>query len=379
MIPFLDLKKINQPYEIAFQEKLKVVLASGWYILGNEVKEFETSFAKYCGTQYCIGTGNGLDALVLIFKAYIQLGKLQKGDEVIVPANTYIASILAILEADLVPVLVEPKLETYNINPALILENSTPKTRAILVVHLYGQLAEMEAIHEIAIANNLLVIEDAAQAHGAILEVESRKSKVESLDTQNIISKTQAYSFYPSKNLGCLGDGGAVTTNDSELAKTIQSLRNYGSETKYYNDHIGLNSRLDELQAAFLNVRLPFLDADNERRKTIAKRYLSEIKNEKIILPAVSVDEKKQSNHVFHLFVIRTQNRTDLQDYLLKNGIQTVIHYPVPPHNQKALSFLKYLSFPITQKIHDEVLSLPISPILTMDEVAFIIDVLNRY
>jgi len=370
MIPFLDLKKINEPYEIAFQEKLKVVLANGWYILGNEVKEFETNFANYCGTKYCVGVGNGLDALVLIFKGYIQLGKLQKGDEVIVPANTYIASILAILQADLVPVLVEPKLETYNINPDLILENSTPKTKAILVVHLYGQLAEMDAIHEIAIANNFLVIEDAAQAHGAIKNLESKISNQKS---------SVAYSFYPSKNLGCLGDGGAVTTNDMELAQVIQSLRNYGSETKYYNDHIGVNSRLDELQAAFLNVKLPFLDADNEHRKAIAQRYLIEIKNEKIILPTVSIDEKKQSNHVFHLFVIRTQNRIDLQDYLHQNGIQTVIHYPIPPHNQKALSYLNHLSFPITQKIHDEVLSLPLSPVLTMDEVAFIIAVLNKY
>jgi len=379
MIPFLDLKKINRPYETAFQEKLKVVLVNGWYILGNEVKEFETSFAKYCGTQYCIGTGNGFDALVLIFKGYVQLGKLQKGDEVIVPANIYIASILAILEADLVPVLVEPKLETYNLNPKLIQEKITSKTKAILAVHLYGRLAEMDAINKIGIANNLLVIEDAAQAHGAILEVESKKSNIENLDTQNIIPKTQAYSFYPSKNLGCLGDGGAVTTNDLELAKTIQSLRNYGSKTKYYNDHIGVNSRLDEVQAAFLNVKLPFLDADNEHRKAIAKRYLNEIKNEKIILPTVSIDEKKQSNHVFHLFVIRTQNRIALQAYLHQNGIQTVVHYPVPPHNQKALSFLNHLSFPITQKIHDEVLSLPISPVLTMDEVSYIVSVLNKY
>ncbi|MFV8359270.1 DegT/DnrJ/EryC1/StrS family aminotransferase [Flavobacterium sp. LS1P3] len=379
MIPFLDLKKINEPYETAFQEKMKSVLDNGWYILGNEVKEFESSFAKYCGAKYCIGTGNGLDALVLIFKGYIQLGKLQKGDEVIVPANTYIASILAILQADLIPVLVEPKLETYNINPDLILEKITSKTKAILVVHLYGQLAEMEEINQIAFANDLLVVEDAAQAHGAISEVESQKSKVESLDTYKLIPKTQAYSFYPGKNLGALGDAGAVITNDSELAKVIQSLRNYGSEAKYYNDYIGVNSRLDELQAAFLNVKLPFLNADNEKRKTIAKRYLSEIKNEKIILPIVSLRGTKQSNHVFHLFVIRTQNRIDLQDYLHQNGIQTVIHYPVPPHNQKALSFLNHLSFPITQKIHDEVLSLPISPVLTMDEVGFIVSILNKY
>ena len=379
MIPFLDLKKINEPYEAAFQEKLKTVLDDGWYILGNEVAAFETSFAKYCGTQHCIGTGNGFDALVLIFKGYIQLGKLQKGDEVIVPANTYIASILAILQADLIPVLVEPKLETYNINPDLIQGEITSKTKAILAVHLYGQLAEMDAINEIAVANDLLVIEDAAQAHGAISEVESRKSKVENLDMQNINIKTQAFSFYPGKNLGALGDAGAVTTNDSELAKAIQALRNYGSETKYHNDYIGINSRLDELQAAFLNVKLPNLDHENEKRKTIAKRYLSEIKNEKIILPTVSLLGTEQSNHVFHLFVIRTQNRLDLQEYLHKKGIQTVIHYPIPPHNQKALSLWNHLSFPITQKIHDEVLSLPISPVLTMDEVSYIVAVLNKY
>jgi dTDP-4-amino-4,6-dideoxygalactose transaminase len=366
MIPFLDLKKINEPYEAAFQEKLKVVLDTGWYILGNEVKEFENSFAKYCGTQYCIGTGNGFDALVLIFKGYIQLGKLKKGDEVIVPANTYIASILAVLQADLIPVLVEPKLETYNINPHLIQDKITPKTKAILVVHLYGQLAEMDAINEIAVANDLLVIEDAAQAHGAIRNQESAISNQKS---------SVAYSFYPGKNLGALGDAGAVTTNDSELAKTIQSLRNYGSETKYYNDYIGVNSRLDELQAAFLNVKLPNLDLENEKRRKIAERYLSEIKNEKITLPFWDLS----NNHVFHLFVIRTQNRTDMQNYLYENGIQTVIHYPVPPHNQKALSLWNHLSFPITQKIHDEVLSLPISPVLTMDEVSYIVAILNKY
>jgi dTDP-4-amino-4,6-dideoxygalactose transaminase len=376
MIPFLDLKKINEPYEAAFQEKLKVVLDNGWYILGNEVKEFETNFAKYCGTKYCIGTGNGFDALVLIFKGYMQLGKLQKGDEVIVPANTYIASILAILQADLIPVLVEPKLETYNINPDLIQGKITSKTRAILVVHLYGQLAEMDAINEIANLNNLLVIEDAAQAHGAIspLTPEGGMKEREKAPPSGA-GGAAAYSFYPGKNLGTLGDAGAVVTNDSELAKTIQSLRNYGSETKYYNDHIGINSRLDELQAAFLNVKLPNLDLENEKRRTIAKRYLSEMKNEKITLPFWDLS----NNHVFHLFVIRTQNRLELQEFLYQNGIQTVIHYPIPPHNQKALSLWNHLSFPITQKIHDEVLSLPISPVLTVDEVSFIVGILNKY
>ena len=365
MIQFLDLKKINEPYETDFQEKLKAVLEKGWYILGNEVAAFESNFANYCGAKYCIGVGNGFDALVLIFKAYIQLGKLQKGDEVIVPANTYIASILAILEADLIPVLVEPKLETYNINPDLISEKITSKTKAILAVHLYGQLAEMNAINEIAHLNNLLVIEDAAQAHGAI----SPYGKAGN------VSNAAAFSFYPGKNLGSLGDAGAVTTNDDALAKVIQSLRNYGSEKKYQNDFIGVNSRLDELQASFLNVKLPNLDTENNARKAIAKRYLSEIINEKILLPFWDLS----NNHVFHLFVIQTQNRDHLQQYLLENGIQTMIHYPIPPHQQKAFEGWNNLSFPITEKIHNEVLSLPISPVLTVDEVDFIISILNSY
>ncbi|UFH46513.1 DegT/DnrJ/EryC1/StrS family aminotransferase [Flavobacterium galactosidilyticum] len=366
MIKFLDLKKINEPYEIAFQEKLKSVLDNGWYILGNEVKEFETNFANYCVTKHCIGVGNGLDALVLIFKGYIQLGKLQKGDEVIVPANTYIASILAILQADLIPVLVEPKLETYNINPDLIQEKISSKTKAILAVHLYGQLAEMDTINIIARKFNLIVVEDAAQAHGAVKNLK--------LETDNLQSAS-AYSFYPGKNLGALGDAGAVTTNDAKLANVIYSLSNYGSETKYYNDYIGVNSRLDELQAAFLNVKLPYLDAENEKRRIIAKRYLSEIKNDKIILPFYD----NLSNHVFHLFVIRTEKRTELQTFLLDNGIQAMIHYPIPPHKQKALVSFNNLSFPLTEKIHDEVLSLPISPVLTMVEVDYIIKIVNQW
>jgi len=366
MINFLDLKKINEPYETAFQEKLKSVLAGGWYILGKEVEEFETNFARYCGVGYCVGVGNGLDALTLIFKGYMELGKLQKGDEVIVPANTYIASILSIIQAGLRPVLVEPKLETYNINPDLISEKITPKTKAILAVHLYGQLAEMDSIHEIAKQNNLIVVEDAAQSTGAI---SNQKSVIKNQRS------SVAYSFYPSKNLGALGDGGAVITNDTELAKVIRALRNYGSETKYKNDFVGVNSRLDELQAAFLNLKLPNLGAENEKRRTIAKRYLSEIKNNKILLPFWDLT----NNHVFHLFVIRTQNRDDLQNYLLINGIQSVIHYPIPPHKQIALKAWNNLSFPITEKIHNEVLSLPMSPVMTEDEVAYVISILNKY
>ncbi len=389
MIPFLDLKKINAPYEVAFQQKLKAVLERGWYILGNEVVAFEANFANYCGAKYCIGVGNGLDALVLIFKGYIQLGKLQKGDEVIVPANTYIASILSILQADLIPVLVEPNIETYNINPDLISEKITSKTKAILVVHLYGQIAEMDAIRKIATENNLLVVQDAAQSHGAIesqkSEVTSRRLAINSEEIKDsslptfLMNGASAYSFYPGKNLGALGDGGAITTNDDELAKVIYALRNYGSETKYYTDYIGINSRLDEIQAAFLNVKLPHLDNDNNKRRAIAKRYLSEIKNDKLTLPFWDFSQ----NHVFHLFVIRTQNRDDLQRYLFENGIQTMIHYPIPPHKQKAFSpeTLRWnqLSFPITEKIHNEVLSLPISPVLTEDEVSFIIEVLNKW
>lgn len=360
MIKFLDLKKINQPYENAFQNKLKNVLERGWYILGDEVKLFEENFAAYCDSKYCIGVGNGFDALTLIFKGYIQLGKMQKGDEVIVPANTYIASIISIIQADLVPVLVEPKLETYNINPNLIQDKITLKTKAILAVHLYGQLAELDSINEIAKINNLIVVEDAAQSHGAILN--NSKSK-----------NTQAFSFYPGKNLGALGDGGAVVTNDDQLAEVLFSLRNYGSEVKYYNDFIGVNSRLDELQAAFLNVKLPNLDSDNQHRKTIANRYLSEIKNDKIMLPFWDFSD----NHVFHLFVIRTPKRSELQDYLKQNGIETILHYPVPPHKQKAFKNWNHLSFPITEKIHNEILSLPISPIMTADEVDFVIQKLN--
>ncbi|GAA3733533.1 DegT/DnrJ/EryC1/StrS family aminotransferase [Flavobacterium ginsengisoli] len=366
MISFLDLKKINEPYETAFQEKLKSVLENGWYILGKEVETFEKAFAEYCQSKYCVGVGNGFDALVLIFKGYIELKKLKKGDEVIVPANTYIASILAILQADLVPVLVEPRLDTYNINPDLIEEKITPKTRAILAVHLYGQIAEMERITKIAEKHNLVIVEDCAQSHGSIDN---------QYLTNNNLNSACAYSFYPGKNLGCLGDGGAITTNNATLAKVLFSLRNYGSETKYYNDYVGLNSRLDEIQAGFLNLKLPNLNSDNEKRRTIAKRYLSEIKNDKIVLPFWDFS----ANHVFHLFVIRTENRAHLQEYLAQHTIQTVIHYPIPPHKQKAFSELNNLSFPITEKIHNEVLSLPMSPVLTHAEVDFIVETLNRY
>ena len=365
MIPFLNLKKINQPFEIAFQDKMKQFLEVGWYILGNEAKQFEANFATYCGTKHCIGVGNGLDALVLIFKAYIQLGKLKKGDEVIVPANTYIASIFAVLQADLVPVLVEPKLDSFTINPNEIEDKITSKTKAILPVHLYGHLAEMEIINSIATKHNLLIIEDAAQAHGA--EWNTTKA--------GNFGNAAGFSFYPGKNLGALGDGGAITTNDDELAEVLFSMRNYGSKVKYENEIIGINSRLDELQAAFLNIKLKQLDVENEFRRSMAKRYLSEIKNEKITLPNWDLSE----NHVFHLFIIRTSNRLALKHFLKDNGIETMIHYPIPPHKQKALKSWNHFSYPVTEKIHDEVLSIPLNSSVSKTEVDYIISKLNVY
>jgi dTDP-4-amino-4,6-dideoxygalactose transaminase len=365
MIQFLNLKKLNQPFEVAFQQKMKQFLDGGWYILGSEVKTFETNFASYCGAKHCIGVGNGLDALVLIFKAYIKLGKLQKGDEVIIPANTYIASVLAVMQADLVPVLIEPRLETYTIDSEKIEAKITPKTKAILPVHLYGQLCEMKVINSIAKKHNLLVVEDAAQAHGAMWN---------GIKSGNF-GNAAGFSFYPGKNLGALGDAGAITTNDDALAEVLFSMRNYGSKVKYENEIIGVNSRLDELQAAFLNIKLGHLDAENESRRTIAIRYLSEIKNDKIVLP--QWDES--NNHVFHLFVIRTDNRLVLQNYLKECGVETMIHYPIPPHKQKALATWNHLSLPITEQIHNEVLSIPMNSSLTNDEIDQIIQKLNQY
>ena len=365
MIPFLNLNKINQPFEAAFQEKMKQFFEAGWYILGKEVSAFEKGFAAYCGAKYCIGVGNGLDALVLIFKGYIELGKLQKGDEVLVPANTYIASVLAVLQADLVPVMIEPKLESYTVDPHVIEAKITTKTKVIMPVHLYGQLCEMESINEIATKHNLLIVEDAAQAHGAT----GNGTKAGNF------GNAAGFSFYPGKNLGALGDAGAITTNDAALAEVLFSLRNYGSKVKYENERIGVNSRLDELQAAFLNIKLPHLAAENEFRRHLARKYLLEINNEKIILPQWDETE----NHVFHLFVVRTQNRSALQEYLKSQGIETMIHYPIPPHQQQALAILNHLSFPITEKIHEEVLSIPLNSSLSDSEIQHIIATINRY
>lgn len=369
MISFLDLKKINALHEKAFLKKTKSLLKSGWYVLGNEVKRFENKFSTYCNTAYCIGVGNGLDALLLIFKAHLELGNLQKGDEVIVPANTYIASVLAILQADLIPVFVEPNLDTFNIDTNLIQQKITQKTKAILVVHLYGQLCNMTEIYKIAAINSLIIVEDAAQSQGAKLQ--------SSLPENNtFLSWTAAaHSFYPSKNLGALGDAGAVTTSNDQLAKTIQLLRNYGSEKKYFNKIIGFNSRLDEIQAAFLNVKLPFLDIENQARRRVATQYINEIQNPKIKLPFWD----KTENHVFHLFVILTKNRDHFMEFLLQNNIQTMIHYPIAPHKQLALSQFSNLSLPITEQIHEQCVSLPMSQVLTDNEITKIIEAINQY
>ncbi len=365
MIKFLDLQKINDRHRQDFQAKLDAILDKGWLILGDEVKRFESDFANYCGTRHCIGVGNGLDAIVLIFRAFIELGRLRPGDEIIVPANTFIASMLAIEQTGLKTVLVEPELDSFNLDPEAVEKKITPKTKAILAVHLYGQLADMEALAKIATANNLLLIGDAAQAQGASRNGHKAGS----------FGHASAFSFYPAKNLGALGDAGAITTNDDILAEAISRLRNYGSDKKYVHNTKGVNSRLDEMQAAFLNVKLPFLDQDNQARQSIAKRYLSEINNPKIALPKYDLD----ASHVFHLFVIRTENREELQRYLLEKGIETQIHYPIAPHKQKAFAEWNALSLPITEKIHAEVLSLPISPVVENEQVSQVISALNAW
>lgn len=366
MIPFLDLKKINKAFESEFQNSFQVFMESGHYILGNQVKVFEANFARYCGVQYCIGVGNGLDALRLILEGYKILGKLKDGDEVLVASNTYIATILAIKQAGLKAVLVEADVQNYNFDLPSLKSLISEKTKAIMPVHLYGEISPMEDILKMSKAQNLLVIEDAAQAHGAKYKDGRRAGN---------LGDAAGFSFYPSKNLGALGDGGAITTNDGALAEVVEKLRNYGTSTKYVNEFIGFNSRLDELQAAFLNIKLPSLDTDNERRRAIAKRYIAENKNEKIRLPKYDGTE----NHVFHLFVVRVENRFDFIDFLNRNGIGSLVHYPIPPHKQKALSEFAGLSFPVTEKIHNEVISLPMSPVLSDEEANRVISVLNNY
>lgn len=361
-VPFLDLKKINKEFSPKIDKVLRRVVDSGWYIMGQEVSKFEEEFAKYCGAKYCIGVGNGLDALKLIIDAYA----LKKEDEVIVPANTYIASILSIAKSGAMPVLVEPDIDNYNIDPKKIEAAITPNTKAIMVVHLYGQACDMQAISKIARRHNLIVIEDSAQAHGA----KNNEKRVGNL------SDASAFSFYPGKNLGALGDGGAVTTNNPKIAEKIRALRNYGSDQKYVNRYKGYNSRLDEIQAAILTEKLNSLDEDNQKRQKIASYYLQNIKNKNIVLPKVPVDAE---SHVWHLFVIRTSYRNEFQDYLKKNNIETLIHYPIPPHKQLAFKELNHLEFPITELIHREVLSLPISPVISIKELTYVTECINAW
>ena len=363
MIKFLDLKAVNEQFRPEIDAAMLRVLDSGWYLLGGEVSGFEQEFAAYCGAKHCLGCANGLDALTLILMGYRELGLMTQGDEVIVPANTYIASILAISRAGLKPILVEPDERTYNIDPSLIEPAITERTKAIMAVHLYGQCADMDPINAIAKTHGLKVIEDAAQAHGATYH--GRKS--------GSLGDAAGFSFYPGKNLGCLGDGGAVTTNDGELADTISALRNYGSHEKYHNKYQGMNSRLDEIQAAVLRVKLKYLDEDTEKRRTVANHYLSALS------PQVSGLNPQSSGltlpHVadygipaWHLFVVRTPKRSALAEHLKDQGIQTVIHYPIPPHQQQAYPEIHGLSLPLSESIHREVLSLPMSPVIDSND-----------
>lgn len=365
-ISYNNLQKTNAEYEREFRDSFDHFLKKGWYIKGKEVSNFELNFARYCDTKYCIGVGNGLDAIKIILKASIELGRISVRDEIIVPANTYIATILAITEANLVPVLVEPCTNTYNIDTSSIEEKITKKTKGILAVHLYGQLADMKEINRIAKKHGLQVFEDAAQAHGAV-----SKSGIKAGNFGN----AGAFSFYPTKNLGALGDGGAITTNDEKLYNCALKISNYGSLKKDKNEIKGLNSRLDEIQASFLNIKLKKLNDLNNLRRTIAAKYLDSIQNSKLILPIYDGTE----NHVFHIFPIRCKNRNELAEYLKSNEIETMIHYPTPPHKQKAFLELNHLNFPITEKIHKEIISIPLNPVLEDEEVERIIEVLNNY
>lgn len=365
MIPFLDLKSINTQYAEELKKACSKVIDSGWYIMGSELTAFEQEFAAYCGTKYAIGVANGLDALTLVLRAWKALGRLKAGDEVIVQANTYIASILAITENDLVPVLVEPDSATFNLASATVAAAITPNTKAILPVHLYGQLSPMPELLAIAREHNLLVLEDCAQAHGA--EIQGKRA--------GNWGDAAGFSFYPGKNLGALGDGGAITTNHDELAQTIKALRNYGSHKKYENLYQGVNSRLDEIQAAMLRVKLPYLEAETIRRQHIAKTYRSGIVNPLVTLPNV-IDELA---HVWHLFVVRCEKREALQAYLTEQGIQTLIHYPVAPHKQQAHSQWNSISLPFTEEIHQQVLSLPLDPTMSDESVAKVIAAVNGF
>lgn len=361
MIKFLDLEKVNNRFRREIDGRIKNILDKGWYLQGEENDRFVKNFADFCGAKYAVGVANGLDALRLIIKA----SGFGFGDEIIVPANTYIATILAISDNGCTPVLVEPDIRTYNINPDLIEAAITPKTKAIMLVHLYGQAVQMQKIRDLAQKYNLKIFEDAAQAHGA--EYENRRV--------GNLGDAAAFSFYPGKNLGCMGDGGAVVTNDEELYNKVKALANYGSDRKYHHIYKGLNSRLDEIQAAVLDVKLPYLIQDNQRRREIAKYYRENIKNPQIVLPQ-TYDEKA---HVWHVFAVRAAERDRFQEYLNDNGVQTIIHYPTPPHKQPAYAEWNSLSFPVTEQIHREIISLPISPVMTDEEVKQVVEIVNAY
>ncbi|MGB4413709.1 MAG: DegT/DnrJ/EryC1/StrS family aminotransferase [Paludibacter sp.] len=365
MIKFLDLQKITQKHSVEIQDAVKRVVDSGFYLQGIENNTFEKNYASYTGTDYCVGVANGLDALRLILRAYIELGIMRQGDEIIVPANTYIASILAITDNKLVPVLIEPSVETLQIDDTKIEQAITSKTKGIMIVHLYGQCAYTEKINEICKRHNLKLIEDNAQAHGCKFDNKKTGS----------LGDAAGHSFYPGKILGAFGDAGAVTTNDLTLAEMVRTLANYGSSIKYVFEKQGLNSRLDEIQAAVLDVKLKHLDEDIAIRKKNARYYIENIKHSEIKLPIV----KDWDAHVFHLFTVFTEKRDELQKYLFDNDIQTLIHYPIPPHKQKCYKGWNQLSFPITEKIHNDELSLPMSQVLTSDEVKYVVNTINEW
>lgn len=360
-ISFLDLSKINNRFREQIDARIKNILDEGWYLQGKQNDMFAENFARFCGTKFALGVANGLDALNLIIKAY----GFGPGDEIIVPSNTYIASILAISENGCTPVLVEPDINTYNINPDLIEQAITPKTKAIMVVHLYGQAVQMKKIWELSEQYGLKVIEDSAQAHGAMYN---------GIKT-GALGHASGFSFYPGKNLGCMGDGGAVTTSDEELFKKVKAIANYGSDRKYHHIYKGTNSRLDEIQAAVLDVKLEFLEQDNARRRQIAQYYREHITNPLVTLPQ-TYDE---AAHVWHVFAVRTSERDRFRQYLSDNGVQTIIHYPTPPHKQGAYAEWKDRSYPVSEKIHREIISLPISPVMTDDEVRTLTDIVNAY
>lgn len=366
VIPFFDIKNENQEYINSYHQALDGFLNKGQFILGDPVKRFEEDYALYCQTKYCVGVSNGLDALRLIFESYIRMGMLKKGDQVLVPAHTYVATILSVIQAGLTPVFVEPDTNGFNVSLDTIQSVFTSSAKAILVVHIYGQLVEMQPIIEFAKTNSLLLIEDAAQAHGAMNTDGVRAGA---------LSDAAAFSFYPTKNLGALGDGGSVTTNDKDLADTMRALRNYGSQERYYNKFDGFNMRLDALQADFLRIKLKDLSLKNIRRQEIAWRYVNEIDNDKIKLPF----HPRNDSHVFHLFVVQVESRDKFIEYLSQNKIETLIHYPIPPHKQEALSAYSEISLPRTENYHQKVVSLPIYPSLKAAQIDHIIDKINKY